>query len=605
MVFDPRRYGGYGARVVPEAETKPKIAEILKRAVVPLNDLTPAERIRFEHERIEFNERRLIATFPVLILVQIGMIWLFVKPAEGAAETFRRGIWWVHFTTAPMIASIWAAAIVSSRQNRRLSWLGDVAVVISTFFGMWLSLTTHRMLPTNNSYFVALFAAALILRSTLPGAVLGFFGSMIAFTIFLEYVQPSREVRISFVSTSLTAVAVSFVFSRALFVGAVREFRQRLTIERQQDELRSWNAELEKRVETQVQEALLREREARALEARLRMKVRAHSQELVQAILDGAPEDEALTPGVRFEQQFIIERELGSGAMGDVYAARDVETEQLVAIKLMRRWDGMSPSDVGRFAMEAAATAAVVHPAIVRTFHVDVTSGGRLYLVMEFVAGQTLAEAIFSGRFDAAQTAALGAIVAEALAVAHKAGVIHRDIKPSNMMLTNVAPGLRILDFGISKLAVPGSVYQTVAGQIMGTPQYMAPEQILGGGGATGACDVYALGLVLHEMLRGEPTFSAKNLGELMRAQMTVVPQSLREQFGADVPEELSQIVAQCLEKEAASRPSADDVARALRHIADSLHAGPLEKIGAPRYKRDVPKVDDLAPTISASSGDS
>jgi len=572
---------------------------------VPLKDLTPAEKIRFEHERIEFNERRLIATFPVLIVVQAGMLLLFQDRAEGQAEFFRRGIWWVHFTTAPMIATIWVAAVISSLKKWRISWLGDVAVIVSALMGMWLSLTTHRMLPTNNSYFVALFAAALILRSRLPGAILGFIGSMTLFAILLEHVQPSQEVRISFISTSITATAVSFVFSRALFVGSVREFRQRLTIERQQDELRSWNAELEKRVEAQVQEALLREREARALEARLRMKVRAHSQELVQAILEGTPEDEVLVAGSRFEQHFLIEKSLGSGAMGDVYAARDVETDQPVAIKLMRRWDGMSPSDVGRFAMEAAATAVVMHPAVVRTYHVDVTSTGRLYLVMEFVAGQTLAQAISAGRFDAAQTARLGSIAAEALAAAHKAGVIHRDIKPGNMMLTNVAPGLRILDFGISKLAVPGSAYQTVAGQIMGTPQYMAPEQILGSGEATGACDVYSLGLVLHEMIRGEPTFPAKNLGDLMRAHMTVVPPALREQFGDEVPEELSQLVAKCLEKEATDRPTAEEMARALRNIADTLHAEPLEKIGSARHANIELKVDGMAATMNAVSADS
>lgn len=588
-----------------EVQQSKTFIEILKGATLPLADLTPAERLRFENEQIDFNERRILATFPVVIAVQIGMILLFLETVEGAAEVFRRGIWWVHITTMPVNAAIAAAAFFSMRRKWRLSWLGDFAVIVSALVGMWLSLTTHRMLPTNNSYFVSLFAAALIVRSRLPAAFVSFIGSLFLFAYLLQYAQPSQEVRISFISTALAATTVSFVLSRALFVGAVREFRQRLTIERQQDELRSWNAELEKRVEAQVQEALLREREARTLEARLRMKVRAHSQELVQAILEGTPEDGVLAPGSRFEQHFIIEKELGSGAMGEVYAARDIQTEQPVAIKLMRRWEGMSPSDVGRFVMEAAATAVIVHPAIVRTFHVDVTSSGRLYLVMEFVKGQTLAQAVSLGRFDAAQTARFGAIAAEALAVAHKAGVVHRDIKPSNMMLTETAPGLRILDFGISKLAVPGNAYQTVAGQIMGTPQYMAPEQVLGSGEATGACDVYALGLVLHEMLRGEPTFSARNLGELMRAQMTVVPTSLRDQLGAEIPEELSLLIAQCLEKDADARPTAEEVAGALRIIADSLRAESLEKIGSSRYLQHEVEADGFAPTISASTGDS
>jgi len=333
----------------------------------------------------------------------------------------------------------------------------------------------------------------------------------------------------------------------------------------------------------------------------LRMKVRARSQELVQAILEGTPGDETLAEGTRFEQRFVIERLLGSGAMGDVYAGRDMETDQPVAIKLMRRWDGMSPTDVGRFAMEAAATAAVVHSAIVRTFHVDVTAAGRLYLVMELVSGQTLASVLLRGRFDAGQTARLGAVAADALAVAHRAGVIHRDIKPSNMMLTSVAPGLRILDFGVSKLAVPGNAYQTVAGQIMGTPQYMAPEQILGTGEVTGACDVYALGLVLYEMLTGEPTFIAKNLGDLLRAQMVDSPASLRERLGDAIPEELSALVAQCLEKDPMARPGAEDVARMLLILADSLQIVPLERIGAPRHAESLSaSLNGQAPTIPA-----
>ncbi len=575
----------------------------LRSALVPLRGLTPEQRNHFEDERIDSNRRRVLAIILPLLLVQIAMIVLYRAPIEGPGDSFRQGIWWVHATTLPMFVTVWGAALFCTIKNRKLPILGDIVALLSIALGMCLSLTTHRWFATNSSYTVALFSSALILRPTFIGAIVGFLGSNIAFVVLLPYLQNDADVRIAFISTASTAVLVSLVFSRILHAAAVRDFIQRLTIEQQRDELRSWNADLEKRVERQVQEALLREREARALDAQLRMKVRARSQELVQAILEGTPEDEALVAGSRFEQHFEIERVLGSGAMGDVYAARDLETGQDVAIKLMRRWDGMSPSDVGRFAMEAAATASIVHPAIVRTYHVDVTAAGRLYLVMELVAGQTLADALMRGRFDAVQTARFGAVAAEALAMAHRAGVVHRDIKPGNMMLTNLLPGLRILDFGVSKLAVPGNAYQTVAGQIMGTPQYMAPEQILGTSQATGACDVYSLGLVLHEMLRGEPTFAAKNMVDLMRAQMTDTPPSLRAQFGAEIPEELEQLISQCLEKDPVARPKADELAATLRVLADILQAPPLEKCGSPRYLRVSTKAaDGHAATIPAAS---
>ncbi|HRI64641.1 MAG TPA: serine/threonine-protein kinase [Polyangium sp.] len=576
---------------------------MLRRAVVPFHGLVPEQRAQFEDERIDSNRRRVLVIVPPLMLVQITMMALYNEPIEGPGDSFRQGIWWVHSTTLPMFLTVWGAALFSTIKNRKIPLLGDIVAMLSIALGMCLSVTTHRWFATNSSYTIALFSSALILRPTLVGAILGFLGSNVAFVALLPYVQRDADIRIAFVSTATTAVLVSLVFSRILHASAVREFIQRLTIEQQRDELRAWNADLEKRVERQVQEALMREREARALDAQLRMKVRARSQELVQAILEGTPEDEALVAGSRFEQHFEIERVLGSGAMGDVYAARDLETGQEVAIKLMRRWDGMSPSDVGRFAMEAAATASIVHPAIVRTYHVDVTAAGRLYLVMELVAGQTLADALMRGRFDAAQTARFGAVAAEALAMAHRAGVVHRDIKPGNMMLTNLPPGLRILDFGVSKLAVPGNAYKTVAGQIMGTPQYMAPEQILGTSEATGACDVYSLGLVLHEMLRGEPTFAAKNIGDLMRAQMTATPPSVRAQLGAEIPEELEQLIAQCLEKEPVARPTADELTAALLGLADILQAPPLEKCGVPRYLRgSIKATDGHAATIPAAS---
>ncbi len=583
-----RSYGWRFVTMAADSRTSTGWANALRRALSPTLVLSAEQSRQFEEERVVFNRRRVLAILPGFILIQMVMIALYTVRVNGPAESFRQGIYWVHSTSLPMNLALWFAALWATRKKVSFSWIGDCGVILSIVTGMWLSLTTHRMFATNSSYTVALFATALTLRPTVWGALSGFVGSIAAFTILLPYVQPDGDVRVSFVSTAGTAAVISLLFSRVLHAAAVREFLQRLTIERQQEELRSWNADLEKRVETQVQEALLRKREARTLEAQLRMKVRARSQELMQAILEGVPDEETPAPGSRFEQRFVIERALGSGAMGDVFAGRDIETDQLVAIKLMRRWDGMSANDVGRFALEAAATAAVVHPAIVRTYHVDVTANGRIYLVMEFVRGQTLADALLRGHFDAAQTARFGAVAADALAVAHRAGVVHRDIKPSNMMLTTAAPGLRILDFGVSKLVAPGHGYQTVAGQIVGTPQYMAPEQILGTGDTTGAGDVYALGLVLHEMLRGKPTFSAKNMGDLLRAQMVDAPAVLHEEPGADIPENLSAIIAMCLEKDASERPSAQTLAATLQVIADEMHAGPLEEMGAPKIAHDT-----------------
>ncbi len=309
-------------------------------------------------------------------------------------------------------------------------------------------------------------------------------------------------------------------------------------------------------------------------------------------------------PGVRFVGRFDIERTIGAGAMGDVFAARDLASGQEVAIKVLRRSEEVESADIERFISEAAAAATVVHPAIVRTYHVDITETGHFYLVMELVRGRTLESELLRGRYDAAQTARLGAVVAEALAAAHGTGVIHRDIKPGNLMVTTTAPGVRVLDFGVSKLMDSDIGQATMAGQVVGTPQYMAPEQIVRRGRLTGACDVYALGQVLYEMMVGEPCFTGKTVREVLQAQVSDTPISLRTRAGAGVvPDDLAGLIAQCLEKSPAARPTADSLAAALRVVADSLGAPPLEAIGSPRDEGPrIPTADIGAATMRAGT---
>ncbi|HET7348754.1 MAG TPA: protein kinase [Acidobacteriaceae bacterium] len=177
---------------------------------------------------------------------------------------------------------------------------------------------------------------------------------------------------------------------------------------------------------------------------------------------------------------------LGEGGMGQVFRATDTRLGRSVAIKVLKEW-------TGRFERESRAIAALNHPNIC-TLH-DV---GPNYLVMELIVGETLAARLKRGKLSVEQALPLGIQIANALAAAHAQGIIHRDLKPANVMLTKT--GVKVLDFGLAKSTTDPS--QSAQGLVMGTPAYMAPEQF-GGAGADSRTDIYALGLILREMLIG------------------------------------------------------------------------------------------------------
>ncbi len=564
--------------------------------------LSPEDRARLEAERVEANRTRTAGVLPALVVVHVAMLFVFRSPAGALHAEFRAGVFWIHLCTLPVSAALCAVAWLAPRRKWRVAWLGDAVLNLAVGFGLALTLNTHRLLPNLNGLVIALFSGTLVVRPSLAGAVMAYGGAAAGLVAGVDYIQPDSELRLASVSTGLTAIVLTFAFSRVLNTSFARDVTQRLTIARQKSELEAWTAELERRVEAQVVEALARANEVKALDAQLRWKVRERSRELARALRTAEGEME-LAPGTRFEHRFEIASLIGEGAMGDVYSGRDQATGQTVAVKILRRWEGMAPSDLKRFVAEAAAAASVVHPAIVRTFHVDVSESGQLYQVMELVNGRTLANELARGRFDSAQTARLGSVVAEALASAHAAGVVHRDIKPSNLMLCATSPGVKVLDFGVSKLVDDDHVGATIAGQVVGTPLYMAPEQILRAGEVTGACDVYALGQVLYEMLTGEPSFAGRTVGEVLRAHVADAPVSVRSRAG-HVPDDLAGILAQCLHKAPHERPPAQALAAALRVLADSLGAPPAEALGHPRFPRNrLAGMVEADATVHAGSG--
>jgi len=554
--------------------------------------LSAEDEARIEDERIESNRARTAGLLPILAVIHVAMLWVFRPLPDAKHAVFRQGVFWTHLLTLPVTTSLLAVAVLAPKRGWRAAWVGDAVLCMAIYFGLFLSLNTHNLSPNLNGLTIALFSGTLVMRPTVYGSIVAYGGAAVGLLVGIEVVQPDPELQTASLTTGLAAILLTFAFSRALNNSFARDVAQRLTIARQKSELLAWNAELEGRVQAQVTEALAQKAEVRVLDAQLRSKVRDRSRELARALRKATGEIE-LSPGTKFEQRFQIDSLIGEGAMGDVYEGRDLATGQVVAIKLLRRWDGITSADLKRFVMEAGAAAAVVHPAIVRTFHVDVTEGGQLYHVMERISGRTLEQELAKGRYDAGQTARLGAVVADALAAAHAAGVVHRDIKPGNLMLCAGAPGVKVLDFGISKLHDEEHTGVTHAGQVVGTPLYMAPEQIMHGGTVTGACDVYALGQVLYEMLTGEPSFAGRTVGEVLRAHVSEGPASVRAK-GHSAPPELSELLRRCLSKAPEERPSADTLAACLRVIADSLGAAPVESIGAPRFPKGPVVIDRL-----------
>jgi serine/threonine protein kinase len=218
-----------------------------------------------------------------------------------------------------------------------------------------------------------------------------------------------------------------------------------------------------------------------------------------------------LAPGSLLGDRFVLEQLAGSGGMGEVYRARDVRTQETVAVKVLHRSD---PAHATRFLREARVLAQLKHPSIVRyVAHGDSPS---LYLVMEWLEGEDLGHRLSRQPLDVKETVLVARRVADALGAAHAHGVVHRDIKPSNIfLLQRRIEQVRLLDFGIAFLA-QGTRAVTVSGQVLGTLGYMAPEQASEGRKVTAAADVFSLGCLVFECLTGRAAFPGERLMEVL-----------------------------------------------------------------------------------------
>jgi eukaryotic-like serine/threonine-protein kinase len=269
--------------------------------------------------------------------------------------------------------------------------------------------------------------------------------------------------------------------------------------------------------------------------------------------------------------RYLIQSELGRGAMGVVYKATDSVLERTVAVKTVNmalEKDGIERYEA-RFYQEARAAGSLNHPNIVTVYDVG-KAGNVAYMAMEFIEGVELRTMIGEGKpLPVAEAVSIAAQVADGLGYAHQHGVVHRDVKPANIMVTKSSP-VKITDFGIARMRASGELTQT--GMMLGSPKYMSPEQVIGKR-ADQRSDVFSLGVILYEMLTGGTPFNGENVTALMYQIVNFAPPA-PSTVNASVPELLDYIVAKMLSKGLDERyQSALDVSRDLRECERQLSA--------------------------------
>ena len=313
-------------------------------------------------------------------------------------------------------------------------------------------------------------------------------------------------------------------------------------------------------------------------------------------------------PGTVLAGKYQVEEVVGSGGMGVVVAARHLELRQTVAIKLLLADESQRGEASARFLREARAAAALGSDHVVRIYDLGMLPEGVPFMVMELLRGRDLGRLLDEqGALPIEHAIEYVLQASDAVAEAHAAGIVHRDLKPSNLFVTRRSDGgplVKVLDFGISKAFAGEHVQGDLTGTqaVLGSPFYMSPEQVRDSRNVDPRSDVWALGVILHELLSGEPVFLADTFPGVCAAIIADPAAPLRR-FRPDVPPELEQVVLRCLEKNPEARfQSVTELMQALRPFAPR-RASAIPTIPAPAGQpRSVPQTSSAAERVSTDA---
>ena len=254
--------------------------------------------------------------------------------------------------------------------------------------------------------------------------------------------------------------------------------------------------------------------------------------------------------GQTINGQYRVIRKLGGGPTGIVYMAEQLSVFRTVALKILHREFVTNPQFERRFRREASVAALLGHRNVITVYDFDKAEDGSLYIAMEYVIGRTLREIMQEGIMAVGRAVNVVTQAARGLGSAHAAGVIHRNVKPENIMVITEGEEVKVIDFGIAR--VIGQATPAGAGVIIGTPAYMAPEQIRGGA-ITERTDIYSLGIVFSEMLCGRVPFEATTRTAVLVQHLNDIPAPVHELRRA-VPLSVGKVVARMLEKQPENR---------------------------------------------------
>jgi serine/threonine-protein kinase len=302
--------------------------------------------------------------------------------------------------------------------------------------------------------------------------------------------------------------------------------------------------------------------------------------------------------------KYRVDRVLGAGGMGMVVAATHLQLDERIAIKFLLPEALRNPEAVARFGREAKAAVKIRGEHVARVIDVGSFENGAPYMVMEYLEGRDLSALIRErGSVDPAYAVDAVLQACEALAEAHVLGIVHRDLKPANLFMTrrpDGTPCVKVLDFGISKLTNPGmDAGMTKTTAIMGSPLYMSPEQMTASRQVDARSDIWAIGVVLYELLTGRVPFSAETLPEICGLILTMPPAAIRD-FSPSVPEGLQAVVLRCLEKDRERRFSnVSHLAQALAPYGSRATSRSVERIAR---IMGSPNAADLAPESVAGA---